>query len=67
MKVLATVLLTFGLAGTASALTILHPHSPGDHSGSPATAPEIDPTSALGAITLLVGGLAVIRGRKSKK
>jgi hypothetical protein len=28
-------------------------------------APEMDPTSAISALTLLVGGLAVIRGRKS--
>lgn len=28
-------------------------------------APEMDPTSALGALTLFIGGLAVIRGRKS--
>jgi hypothetical protein len=27
-------------------------------------APEIDPTSAISALTLLIGGLAVIRGRK---
>ena len=27
-------------------------------------APEIDPTSAISALTLLMGGLAVIRGRK---
>ena len=30
-------------------------------------APEIDPSSALTAITLLLGGLTVIRGRKSGK
>jgi opacity protein-like surface antigen len=30
-------------------------------------APEIDPTSALSALTLLMGGLAVIRGRQSIK
>jgi heme/copper-type cytochrome/quinol oxidase subunit 3 len=30
-------------------------------------APEIDPASALAAMTLLLGGLTVIRGRKSKK
>ena len=32
----------------------------------PISAPEIDPTSALGALTLLAGGLAVIRGRRTK-
>jgi len=30
-------------------------------------APEIDPTSAITALTLLVGGLAVIRGRITKQ
>lgn len=31
---------------------------------SPAAAPEIDPASALAGLTLLIGGLAVIRGRR---
>ena len=30
-------------------------------------APEIDPASALSGLTLLAGGLAVIRGRRNKK
>jgi len=30
-------------------------------------APEIDPASTLGALTLLIGGLAVIRGKKFAK
>ncbi len=30
------------------------------------SAPEIDPASALSAMTLLLGGLAVVRGRRSK-
>jgi hypothetical protein len=29
-------------------------------------APEIDPASAISALTLLAGGLAVIRGRRTK-
>ena len=29
-----------------------------------ATAPEMDPASALSALTLLVGGVAVMRGRR---
>jgi hypothetical protein len=32
-----------------------------------ASAPEIDPASAMGALTLLAGGLAVLRGRRGKK
>lgn len=35
--------------------------------GSPVTAPEIDPASAMAALTLVAGGLAVIRSRRSKK
>lgn len=32
-----------------------------------ASAPEIDPAGALSALTLLLGGLAVVRGSRSKK
>jgi hypothetical protein len=30
------------------------------------SAPEIDPASTVSALTLLLGGLAVLRGRKSR-
>jgi hypothetical protein len=30
------------------------------------SAPEIDPASALSGLTMLLGGLAVVRGRRSK-
>jgi hypothetical protein len=30
-------------------------------------APEIDPASAMAGLTLLAGGLVVLRGRKAKK
>ena len=33
----------------------------------PAAAPEIDPGSAMAALTLLGGGLAVLRGRIRRK
>ena len=33
----------------------------------PFQAPEIDPSSAMSAMTLLFGGLAVLRGRIAKK
>ena len=32
----------------------------------PVSAPEIDPASALAALALMAGGLAVLRGRRSK-
>jgi len=41
-----------------------HGFEGGGHSFS---APEIDPSSAISALTLLCGGLTVMRGRMSKK
>lgn len=38
--------------------------TPVDHHTSPASAPEIDPASAMSALTLVLGGLAVIRSRR---
>jgi hypothetical protein len=32
----------------------------------PASAPEIDPASAMAGLTMLAGGLAVLRGRRKK-
>lgn len=40
------------------------PHQPG---GGVAAAPEIDPAEAAAALTLLAGGLAALRGRRSGK
>jgi len=37
----------------------------GAGSGGTVAAPEFDPSVALAALTLLVGGLAVLRGRRS--
>ena len=39
--------------------------TPGHH--GPTAAPEIDPASAMSALALLAGGLAVLRGRSLKK
>jgi len=33
----------------------------------PMATPEIDPAGAMAGLTLLAGGLAVLRGRRSKK
>ena len=69
-KIFGTLLLAFGLAGAANALQTLHPHPhpPGDHPGPSApAAPEIDPASAIAALTLLGGAIAVVRGRRLKK
>jgi len=40
---------------------------PVQNNAPPAKAPEIDPASAMAGLTLLAGGLAVLRGRRSKK
>lgn len=37
------------------------------HSAMQVAAPEFDPASALAALTLLSGGLAVLRGRRTKR
>jgi hypothetical protein len=37
------------------------------HGGKPVKAPEIDPAAAMSGLTLLAGGLAVLRGRRQKK
>jgi hypothetical protein len=65
---LTLVLVTF--AGTASAShfdpfpSFKDPHF---RDPKPAiSAPEIDPASALSGLTMLLGGLAVVRGRRSK-
>jgi hypothetical protein len=37
------------------------------HGSGPAAAPEFDPAGAMAALTLLAGGLAVLRGRRAPK
>ncbi len=37
---------------------------PRSHHSSPVKAPEIDPVSAMAGLTMLAGGLAVLRGRR---
>jgi hypothetical protein len=76
LRVILAMIASLSMSGTALALSILHPpggngpppgHSPGPGGGSgPVAAPEIDPASAVSALTLLMGGLAVVRGRKTK-
>jgi hypothetical protein len=67
-KVLPVLILAIGASGAANAsahLTVNHQSVSKD--AAPAAAPEIDPASAASAFTLLVGGLAVIRARRSSK
>ena len=37
-----------------------------DHQTKPVAAPEIDAASAVAGLTLMIGGLAVLRGRRNK-
>jgi len=39
---------------------------PWNPSPSPVQAPELDPASAMAGLTMLAGGLAVLRGRRRK-
>jgi hypothetical protein len=68
---LALALMT--MAGAASAhdsdkcLHILwFDFCPPSEKHDPVKAPEIDPSSAMAGLTLMLGGLAVLRGRRSK-
>lgn len=70
MKIMfATLLLSLAAVTTAYAgdnkgwSFDFHRYTP----GHPSAAPEIDPASAGSALTLLAGGLAVIRGRRAKR
>ena len=51
------------VSGTSAAATFVDELTVS--SPSVTAAPEIDPASALGALTLLLGGLAVLRGRRA--
>ncbi len=68
----------FGLAlviGTLSATASAAPapddffkfHDHHGNGGPPVSAPEIDPASAMSALTMLASGLVIVRGRRSKK
>jgi hypothetical protein len=69
-KLLGLTILCGALIGTASADGRWDHFNNGynNHqkwgSDAVATAPEIDPASALSGLTLLVGGIAVMRGRR---
>jgi hypothetical protein len=58
-KILGAIMVAFGL--TAVAHAVVQP------AFAFTPAPEIDPASALGALTLLGGVAAVLRGRRLKK
>jgi hypothetical protein len=70
LKIIIGILLSLGLGG---AITVAADHhffgDPPWHRGTghPLAAPEIDPAGAMSGLTLLLGGLAVLRGRGLKK
>jgi len=79
---LAIVAVALGAAAsTAGAVVIVGPGPGGGPPGGPPSfwgppaprpphpvlAPEIDPASAMAGLTLLAGGLAVLRGRRGRK
>jgi len=75
-KQIALSLVLMSVAGVASAgpsadtnplCEIFHIFCPAPVKSEPLKAPEMDPSSAIAAMTLLVGGLAVLRGRRFKK
>jgi hypothetical protein len=56
----------FLCAGSVAVAHDDHDWTPSWWHRNPVAAPEIDPASALSGLTLLVGGLAVVRGRRGK-
>lgn len=54
-KLIGSILLSAAVIGVAQAIVVDQ------------QVPEIDPASAISGMTLLLGGLAVIRGRRAKK
>jgi hypothetical protein len=66
-KSLVVLLLSLSGLGTAEANKSPPTWAPPPVRGPHFAAPEIDPTSVNGAIALLIGSLAVLRGRLSKR
>ena len=55
-KLIGTILMSAALVGIAQAVTV----------DGPVGAPEIDPASVISGVTLLMGGLTVLRGRRAR-
>ena len=60
LRFIGAVLVLLASAGVAVAITVVPPGP------TAVLAPEIDPASALSGLTLLLGSLAVVRGRRAK-
>ena len=66
LRLAAIIALTLGVAIVSYADDDTHYPDPPDHHRVH-RAPEIDPAGAAAGLTLLAGGLAVLRGRRSGK
>jgi hypothetical protein len=73
LKQIASTLILMSITSAASAGTggnvlcdYFHLFCPPQNKHEPVKAPEIDPSAAIAAMTLLGGGLAVMRGRRVK-
>jgi hypothetical protein len=69
LKIILGILMSLGLGGLI-AFEYDHDDHHRHHTPPPPphsmAAPEIDPAGAMSAFTLLAGGLAVLRGRRSR-
>jgi LPXTG-motif cell wall-anchored protein len=77
LKKVGLAVVMFAIAGVASAdsrgggigcinLGFIEIFCQAPPKSGPASAPEIDPASAMAGLTMLAGGLAVLRGRRKK-
>ena len=70
-KLVAILVLSLGTSTAAFAGIITCPpilaFLCGNPGHGPTAAPEIDPASAMSGVSLLIGGLAVLRGRRKKQ
>lgn len=70
LKSAAILALTLGMTGSAYGWWWDPPPPPPPNWGPPPPvhrAPEIDPSGAMAGLTLLAGGLAVLRSRRGRK
>jgi len=66
-KFFAVLVLSVSGLATTAAYAGIPTNQVRDHRDHPYWAPEIDPSSAVTALTLLLGGVAVLRSRIGKK
>jgi hypothetical protein len=70
IKLLAALILSLSSVATVAYMapsSFWHDHDRGEHRGHSFGAPEIDPSSAISALTLLLGSVIVLRSRLIKQ